>query len=149
MEGDKNTAGEMEAAGEADQEVREVLGHCGVVVRPAIVCKEPARETKTKVYIAGAITDNPDYEAQFAMVEEWLAGLGFEPVNPAKNREESYKAYVDTGLRQLAECNLICMIPGWKDFSDGAALEKMYADTVGIPEILIPEKVWAKIEVSV
>lgn len=136
-----------ETAGNAIQEAKNGIEHCDVVVHPT-VRKEPARETKTKVYIAGAITNNPDYEMPFAMVEEWLAGLGFEPVNPAKNREESYKAYIDTGLRQLAECNLICMIPGWVG-SAGASFEHQYAELVGIPEILIPEKVWAKIEVSV
>ena len=98
-----------------------------------------------KVYIAGPITGNPDYIIEFCEVENWLMNLGFEAVNPAKNAEGSYKAYIDTGLKQLMECGMICLLPGWQE-SDGASLEKAYADTVEMPELLIPDKVWARVE---
>lgn len=101
-----------------------------------------------KVYISGKITGNEKYKEQFEAVAVWLYNHGFEWLNPAKNEENTYKAYIDKGLRQLSTCNLICMIPGWVG-SAGASFEHQYAELVGIPEILIPEKVWAKIEVSV
>lgn len=98
-----------------------------------------------KVYIAGPITDNPNYAIEFCEVETWLREHGFEPVNPARNVEESYKGYIDTGLKQLMSCDMICLLDGWSD-SDGASLEWDYACTVEMPELTLPEKVLQRIQ---
>lgn len=100
-----------------------------------------------KVYIAGPITGNDKAREQFLAVQKWLEGLGFVTVNPIKNIGPTYRDYINQGFRQLMTCNMICLIPGWMD-SDGAMLEHIYAETVGMPELMIPEKLWRKWEVS-
>lgn len=86
-----------------------------------------------KVYIAGPITGDPDYKQKFAAVEEKLRELGLEPVNPAEAPEGlTYKEYIDRGIKLLTECSMICMLPG-SNKSDGAILERTYANTVRIP----------------
>lgn len=44
-----------------------------------------------KIYIAGSITNNPDYKEQFEKAERELINKGYEVVNPTKNDENSYK----------------------------------------------------------
>ena len=38
-----------------------------------------------KIYISGAITNNPNYKEQFAAAEAELTAAGYETLNPAKN----------------------------------------------------------------
>lgn len=102
----------------------------------------PAR---IKVYISGPITGNPDYAVEFCEIETWLREYGFEVVNPVRNMADNYKGYIDIGLQQLMSCNMICMLPGWND-SDGANLEKAYAEAVELPQLHLPHKVWARIQ---
>lgn len=87
-----------------------------------------------KIYIAGSITNNPNYEKQFAEAEKYFTEKGCEVFNPAKNKEDCYKDYIDTGLKQLMRCDAICMLSGYKK-SKGASLEIKYAKAVGIPII--------------
>lgn len=81
-----------------------------------------------KVYIAGKITGNPNYQQQFAEAEKWLLSIGYKPINPAKNECQSYKEYIDTGLKQLMDCEAIYLLPNYQD-SKGALLEYQYAIT--------------------
>ena len=53
---------------------------------------------KMKVYIAGAITDNPNYKEQFNKAEERLKAAGHEVINPAKNQGYTYREYINAGL---------------------------------------------------
>lgn len=84
-----------------------------------------------KIYIAGAISNNPDYMEQFKAAEERLRAAGHEVFNPAKNQGYTYKEYIDIGLFELAHCDAIYLLKGWED-SAGATLEYTYAKTVGL-----------------
>ena len=79
-----------------------------------------------KVYIAGAITNNPDYNKQFAEAEEILKASGHTVLNPVKNKGFSYKDYIDMGLCELMKCDGIYLLDGWQN-SRGARLEFLYA----------------------
>ena len=93
-----------------------------------------------KVYIAGKITGNPNYERQFKDAEEKLKAQGHAVINPVKNLGFSYKDYIDMGLCELMKCDAIYLLDGWKK-SNGAYLEYSYASTTGMP-IFFEQGVW-------
>lgn len=87
-----------------------------------------------KIYIAGSISNNPDYVEQFQNAEDMLKADGHEVINPAKNSCFSYKHYVDTGLFELMHCDAIYLLKGFEN-SKGALLEQHYAEVAGIKAI--------------
>lgn len=89
----------------------------------------------SKVYIAGAITDNPNYEEQFKAAEERLKERGYEVFNPAKNQGYTYREYINMGLFELMHCDAIYLLKGYEN-STGATLEHDYARTVGLKIML-------------
>lgn len=84
-----------------------------------------------KIYISGAITNNPNYKEQFAAAEAELRSAGHEVKNPARNTGNNYKEYIDKGLMQEMQCEAIYMLPGYEK-STGAMLELHYAKAVGM-----------------
>lgn len=84
-----------------------------------------------KVYIAGKVTNNPDYINQFAEAEEELKASGHTVLNPVKNKGFSYKDCIDMGLCELMKCDGIYMLDGWIG-SSGARLEYLYALVTGM-----------------
>ena len=83
-----------------------------------------------KIYISGAITDNPNYKKQFAEAEKKLIAEGHSVINPAKkNKGFEYKEYIDLGLIELMHCDAIYLLDGWME-SRGSRLEFQYALTI-------------------
>ena len=83
-----------------------------------------------KIYIAGAITNNPNYIEQFAAAEEKLKAEGHAVINPCKNSGFEYSEYIDMGLCELMRCDAIYLLKGYEN-SQGAKLELFYAVTTG------------------
>lgn len=79
---------------------------------------------KLKVYISGAITDNPHFKEDFAEAEEILKAYGFDVVNPAKEQYENWTwaDYMKRDLKQLLDCDAIYLIKGFEK-SKGSMLE--------------------------
>lgn len=84
-----------------------------------------------KVYIAGPITNSPNYKAHFLAAEMALSKDGHTAFNPCKVDGFEYREYIDMGLCELMRCEAIYMLKGWA-LSAGARLEHTYAETVGM-----------------
>ena len=80
-----------------------------------------------KIYIAGKITDNPEYKRQFAEAEKYLRELGHTPMSPAvlPNGFEHYE-YMRICYSMIDVCEGVYFLSNWQD-SAGANMEHTYA----------------------
>lgn len=96
-----------------------------------------------RIYIAGPMTGLPEfnYPAFFAAEKRLRAG-GFDALNPARaeGREgcKSWLDYMRAGIRDVADCDGIALLPGWQA-SRGAALEAHVARSLDLPVKLLDE----------
>lgn len=84
-----------------------------------------------KVYISGAITNNPNAKSQFDKAKETLLELnkGYEPISPMDlphNHDKSWKSFMKEHIIELMKCDAIYMMQGWHE-SKGAVIEKELA----------------------
>lgn len=86
-----------------------------------------------RIYIAGAITGDPEYMEKFERAARRIEKAGHVPVNPAKlPGGKPYKWYIDTGLQLLAGCDAMYLLSTWRG-SRGAKTETDYARAVQLP----------------
>ena len=84
-----------------------------------------------KVYISGAITNNPEYVEQFDAAEKALIEAGHEVVNPAKinmplPESTTHDEFMHVSFALMDLCNTIFMLESWVN-SNGAHMEFEYA----------------------
>lgn len=82
-----------------------------------------------RIYIAGKVTGDENYQEKFDQAEKVLASIGHEPINPACLRLPkscSWKDYMSLTLRMLDLADAVCLLPDWKE-SRGACVEYGYA----------------------
>lgn len=86
----------------------------------------------TIFYIAGKITGNDNYMADFANGEKYLKDLGFTAINPAlvtaplPEKSTTWEQYMAITHKCQKMCNAIYILNGWED-SRGTRKELEYA----------------------
>lgn len=85
-----------------------------------------------KVYISGPMTGLPgnNYSA-FHKVADQLLKQGFHVFNPASNKADDWQGFMRESLKQIAEVDVIYMLPGWSN-SKGAKIEHQLAKDLGL-----------------
>lgn len=101
------------------------------------------RDKRPKVYISGKISGLSEkvYKNNFNSAELYLTGLGYDAVNPVSEvtiPNGTWEDYMRRDIKLLCDCDYIYLIDGWED-SDGASLEKLIADNLGIKQLIIDE----------
>ena len=86
-----------------------------------------------KIYISGAITNNPNYKEDFERAEDYLQREypSADIINPALvnsflPKSTTYEEYMKMSFCMLDMCDNICMLKGWEK-SCGANRELGYA----------------------
>lgn len=82
---------------------------------------------KNKVYISGAISNNPDYKKQFVSKYEelWDKYIVLSPL--MINAELSWKEHMKIDLAMVSVCDTVYMMKGWEK-SRGAKIEHCLAE---------------------
>lgn len=82
-----------------------------------------------KIYIAGKVTGDENYQEKFERAEAALVSIGHEPINPACLRLPKscgWKDYMALTLSMLELADAVCLLPDWRE-SPGACIEIGYA----------------------
>lgn len=86
---------------------------------------------KTKIYIAGKITGEPDYKQKFSETEEYFKTIGYAVLNPADLPSGMSPAdYMRICLAMVDTADAIYLLPNHID-SKGAEIELRYAEYIG------------------
>lgn len=96
-----------------------------------------------RVYIAGPITDVPDYEMKFKEAEQFIKDNGGIPINPAAatrqmasyGDEFAHAEYMKVTMPLLSLCGCIYLLKGWEK-SRGAKQELRWALENGLEVIV-------------
>ena len=96
-----------------------------------------------KVFIAGKVTGTTGYIKRFERMEKELEKLGLEVVNPVKETRHlgvnaPWLEYMRITIPLLCTCDAIYLLDDWMD-SNGASLEKLVAEGLGLLEMKEPE----------
>ena len=87
---------------------------------------------RTKVYIAGPIRGVPDYKERFAKMRKRYEEHGLAVLDPSTLPEGMEQSdYMRICMAMIQSVDFIHMLPGWED-SEGATIEKAYADMIGL-----------------
>ena len=90
-----------------------------------------------KIYIAGRITGNPHYKAQFEATAAMLQEAGHTVLNQAELPEGMKPAdYMRICFAMLESADVVLFQRGWQE-SKGAQLEYDYAKYIGKKNIII------------
>lgn len=88
-----------------------------------------------RIYIAGPMSGLPDFNyPAFHAAAAALRSHGHHVENPAENPMPpcgSWQGYMRMSLRQIADCDCLCMLPGWRN-SRGARIEHGLALDLGL-----------------
>ena len=84
-----------------------------------------------KVYIAGKITGDPDYQSKFRKARKYLMAMGNIVLTPAVLPEGMAPAdYMKICFAMIDVADVVAFLPDWKD-SSGAKLEMQYCNYIG------------------
>lgn len=86
---------------------------------------------RERIYICGMMSGDPCFRAKFAEAERELKRKGFRPANPAKGVSGGEGRRLREGLKKLAGCGAICLLPDWER-SEWARLELAAARKLGM-----------------
>ena len=87
-----------------------------------------------KIYISGAITNNPNAKAQFDKAKETLLELdkGYQPISPMDlphKHSKTWIAFMREDIKAMMDCKGIYLLQGWHE-SKGAVIEKELAENL-------------------
>ena len=86
-----------------------------------------------KYYIAGPIRGIPDYKKRFEAVRRVLEAEGCAALDPSLLPEGMEQAdYMRICIAMIQSADRMILLGGWEN-SEGAKIEKAYAEMVGIP----------------
>jgi len=86
-----------------------------------------------KIYLAGKITNDPNYRRKFDKEASLLKSNGHIVLNPAiLPKGMAHHEYMHICFAMIDVADYLCFLPDWKD-SKGAVMEYEYAQQNGKP----------------